>query len=177
MRTFRAKVLGSSRLAPHLVSVTLGGITDHGTTRGLHPGQRAVATVVITDAADEIPLPSPSDVAVTWSVVAGEDGIAGALAEAVTSCDLPESDRYVWLAGEARASRSVRRHLRRELGWPQSDFSTCGYWQIDAGKWSKRYEEVAADVIARATGVQAESGDDEGAYLDALEDIYESVGL
>ncbi|MGZ5421266.1 MAG: SIP domain-containing protein [Aeromicrobium sp.] len=132
---------------------------------------------MITDAADEIPLPSPSDVAVTWSVVAGEDGIAGALAEAVTSCDLPESDRYVWLAGEARASRSVRRHRRRELGWPQSDFSTCGYWQIDAGKWSKRYEEVAADVIARATGVQAESGDDEGAYLDALEDIYESVGL
>ncbi|MGZ5421265.1 MAG: hypothetical protein ACXWXF_03730 [Aeromicrobium sp.] len=35
MRTFRAKVLGSSRLAPHLVSVTLGGITDHGPTRGL----------------------------------------------------------------------------------------------------------------------------------------------
>ncbi|MGZ5407816.1 MAG: SIP domain-containing protein, partial [Aeromicrobium sp.] len=103
------------------MSVTLGGITDHGTTRGLQPGQRAVATVVITDAADEIPLPSPSDVAVTRSVVAGEDGIAGALAEAVTSFDLPESDRYVWLAGEARASRSVRRHRRRELGWPQSD--------------------------------------------------------
>lgn len=145
--------------------------------RGLNEDQRAEATVVVTDAADEIPLPSPADVTVTWKVVAGENDITGALAEAVTGASLPESDRYVWLAGEARASRSVRRHLRRELGWPQSDFYTCGYWQIDAEKWNKRYEEVAEVVLTKAQEAGARAGKDEGAYLDALEDIYESVGL
>lgn len=145
--------------------------------RGLQPGQRVEATVVVTDASDEIPLPSPADATVNWKVVATENAISGALSEAVTSVGLPDSDRYVWMAGEARSSRAVRRYLRRELGWPQSDFYTCGYWQIDAEKWNKRYEEVAEVVLTKAQEAEARAGDDEGAYLDALEDIYESVGL
>jgi hypothetical protein len=83
----------------------------------------------------------------------------------------------VWLAGEARASRAVRRHLRRELGWPQRDFYTCGYWQVDAETWNARYEQVADQVIAEAQEAQARAGDDEGAYLDALDDIYDKAGL
>jgi NADPH-dependent ferric siderophore reductase len=145
--------------------------------RGLSPHQKAVVHVVLTDPADEIPLPSPADVDLTWQVVAKDTDICEALADAVTSRDLPSSGRYVWLAGEARASRAVRRHLRRELGWPQSDFYTCGYWQIEAEKWSARYEEVAEVVEKKSAEVQQQVGDDQGAYLDALDDIYESVGL
>ncbi|MCL8249941.1 siderophore-interacting protein [Aeromicrobium fastidiosum] len=145
--------------------------------RGLSPQQKAVVHVVLTDAGDEIALPSPADVDVTWQVVAKETDICETLAEAVTSRDLPDSDRYVWLAGEARASRAVRRHLRRELKWPQADFYTCGYWQIEAEKWNARYEEVAEVVQKKSAEVQREVGDDQGAYLDALDDIYESVGL
>jgi NADPH-dependent ferric siderophore reductase len=145
--------------------------------RGLQPGQRAEVVIVVTDPADEIALPSPADVDITWQVVAKDTDICGALEEAVTTRELPASDRYVWLAGEARASRAVRRHLRRGLGWPQADFYTCGYWQIDAEKWNARYEEVAAVVTQKAEEVQKTVGDDQGAYLDALDDIYESVGL
>ncbi|MET0928904.1 MAG: siderophore-interacting protein [Aeromicrobium sp.] len=145
--------------------------------RGLSTGQKAVVHVVLTDPGDEIPLPSAADVDLTWQVVAKETDISGALEEAVTSREMPTSDRYVWLAGEARASRAVRRHLRRELKWPQSDFYTCGYWQIEAEKWNARYQEVAEVVMAKSAEVQKKVGDDEGAYLDALDDIYDSVGL
>jgi NADPH-dependent ferric siderophore reductase len=145
--------------------------------RGLDPGQQVEVVVVLTDAADEIALPSAADVEVTWHVVAEDTDVCQALADAVTSRDLPEGDRYVWLAGEARASRAVRRHLRRELRWPQSDFYTCGYWQIEAEKWNARYQEVASVVIAQAEEVHQQVGHDQGAYLDALDDIYESVGL
>lgn len=145
--------------------------------RGLRPGQRVDAIVVVQDAADEIALPSAADVSVTWKVVATESDITSALTLAVTGADLPKSDRYVWLAGEARASRAVRRYLRRELGWPQSDFCTCGYWQIDASKWNRLYDEVAAEVLGKAKEAESKASGDEGAYLDALEDIYESVGL
>ena len=145
--------------------------------RELEPGQRVEVVIVLTDAGDEIALPSPADVEVTWQVVAKDTDICDALAEAVTSRELPETDRYVWLAGEARASRAVRRHLRRELRWPQSDFYTCGYWQIEAEKWNARYEQVADEVLAKAKEVEQKVGDDQGAYLDALDDIYESVGL
>jgi NADPH-dependent ferric siderophore reductase len=145
--------------------------------RGLSEGQQAVAHIVITDPADEIPLPSAADVDITWQLVAKDTDICEALAEAVTSRELPPSDRYVWLAGEARASRAARKHLRRELKWPQSDFYTCGYWQIDAEKWNARYEEVAEVVQKKSAEAQALAAQDEGAYLDALDDIYESVGL
>lgn len=145
--------------------------------RGLQEGQRVVAHVVLIDPGDQVALPSAADVDLTWQVVAKETDICEALADAVTSRELPDTDRYVWLAGEARASRAVRRHLRRELGWPQADFYTCGYWQIEAEKWNARYEEVAAVVEQKSAQVQQEVGDDQGAYLDALDDIYESVGL
>ena len=145
--------------------------------RGLEPEQKVEVVIVLTDAGDEIPLPSPADVDVTWQIVAKDTDISDALAQAVTSRELPEADRYVWLAGEARASRAVRRHLRRELRWPQSDFYTCGYWQIEAEKWNARYEQVAEEVLAKAKEVEQKVGDDQGAYLDALDDIYESVGL
>jgi NADPH-dependent ferric siderophore reductase len=145
--------------------------------RGLSPEQKAVVHVVVTDPGDEIALPSAADVELTWQVVAKETDICEALSAAVTSRELPDSDRYVWLAGEARSSRAVRRHLRRELKWPQADFYTCGYWQIEAEKWNARYEEVADVVLAKSVEVQKVVGDDEGAYLDALDDIYDSVGL
>ncbi len=146
--------------------------------RRLQPGQRADAVVVLSDADDEIPLPSAGDVTVRWEVVEHEADICTALAAAVVDRELPtDGSRYVWLAGEARASRAVRRHLRRDLGWPQSDFYTCGYWQVDAEIWSARYEQVADQVMAEAEQAQARIGDDEGAYLDALEDIYDKAGL
>jgi NADPH-dependent ferric siderophore reductase len=145
--------------------------------RGLQPGQRASAVVVLTDTDDRIALPSPAEVDVEWVLVANEGLISEALSGAVLGAQLPDSDRYVWLAGEARASRAVRKHLRRELGWPQSDFYTCGYWQVDAETWNARYEQVADQVISEAVQAQEASAGDEGAYLDALEDIYDRAGL
>lgn len=155
--------------------------------RGLRPGQQVEAVVVLTDERDRIALPSPADVDVRWVVVDRETDICGALEAAVTerglprggevSADVPAS-RYVWLAGEARASRGARRRLRRDLGWPQADFYTCGYWQIEAEQWNARYEQVAEEVDAQARQAYVELADtDQGAYLDAIEEIYEKAGL
>lgn len=152
--------------------------------RGLESGARAVAVVVLTDARDRVELPTAGDVDVRWVVVDRETDLCGALEAAVVERDLqPASDggadgRYVWLAGEARASRAVRKLLRRELGWPQSAFYTCGYWQIDAERWNARYEEVADVVAAQARQAYLELAEtDQGAYLDAIEEIYEKAGL
>lgn len=146
--------------------------------RGLDAGQRVRAVVVLTDERDRIALPSAAEVELEWVVVERDTDVCGALERAVTEAELPaEGPRYVWLAGEARASRAVRRHLRRELGWPQADFYTCGYWQIDKERWEARFEQVQDEVMAEARRVAAELAADEGAYLDAIDDIYEKAGL
>ncbi|MCW2747233.1 MAG: NADPH-dependent ferric siderophore reductase [Nocardioidaceae bacterium] len=145
--------------------------------RGLTVAHTARVTVVITDAADVLDLPSVGNVTIDWVVVDHEHDIPEALERAVRAADLPADQRFVWLAGEARASRAVRRYLRRELGWPQTDFYTCGYWQIEAEKWNARYKEVADVVNAKATVAYERLAEDEGAYLDALDDIYDEAGL
>jgi NADPH-dependent ferric siderophore reductase len=145
--------------------------------RELNPGQRARVHMVLTDPRDQILLPSAADVEVTWHVVGDVGDVSDALVAVVRDTELPASDRYVWMAGEARASRAVRKYLRRELGWAQADFMTCGYWQIDQAKWAARYEQVADQVLAEAREAKKKTGDDEGAYLDAIDEIYESVGL
>lgn len=155
--------------------------------RDLRPGQRVEAVVVLTDDGDRIALPSPADVDVRWVVVERETDICGALESAVTQRGLPAAgeatddvplSRYVWLAGEARASRAARKLLRRTLDWPQTDFYTCGYWQIEAEKWNARYEEVAEEISEKARQAYLELAEtDQGAYLDAIEEIYEKAGL
>ncbi|HWV27316.1 MAG TPA: siderophore-interacting protein [Aeromicrobium sp.] len=145
--------------------------------RGLSPGQRVEAHVVITDEGDQVALPSAADVDLTWHLVQDERHISEALSARVVDRELPESDRYVWLAGEARASRAARKYLRRTLGWPQSDFYTCGYWQLDAEKWNARFEQVADRVIAESIAAEKSAGGDQGAYLDAIDEIYERAGL
>ncbi|GAA3538711.1 siderophore-interacting protein [Aeromicrobium flavum] len=147
--------------------------------RDLAPGVHAEVHVVVTDTSDEVPLPSAADVSATWQVVRNDHDIPPALEAAVTQRELPTdpAGHYVWLAGEARASRAVRKHLRKGLGWSQASFYTCGYWQIDAEKWNARYEQVAEKVQAEAMEAYQRAGADEGAYLDELDRIYESVGL
>lgn len=152
--------------------------------RELRPGQGAEAVVVVTDERDTIALPTPGDVEVRWVVVDRDTDVCGALEAAVVEQGIrPASEggaegRYVWLAGEARASRAVRKLLRRELGWPQSAFYTCGYWQVEAERWNARYEQVAETVEAQARRAYLELAEtDQGAYLDAIEEIYEKAGL
>lgn len=146
--------------------------------RGLRAGQQARAVVVVTDRADRIELPSAADVEVDWIVVDAPDAASAALRDAVLAgLERAGEDRYVWVAGEARATRAVRRHLRRELGWPQTDLSTLGYWQADAEQWNARYAQVASQVRAEADRAYREAGADQGAFLDALEDIYDRAGL
>lgn len=149
--------------------------------RGLQPGQQVRAVVVLTDGRDRIPLPSPADVEVEWVLVDDVPRIAPALESAVLEADLaglPAGERYVWFAGEARASRGVRKHLRRVLGWPQTDFYTCGYWQFDKEAWDARYAEVQAAVEAESRRAYAELAErDQGAYLDRIDEIYEASGL
>lgn len=147
--------------------------------RELPSSYRATVHVVTTDSGDQVPLPSTASVEVTWHVVDSVGEICDALVSAVRRHRLPTDPvaTYVWLAGEAHASRQVRKYLRRELNWPQSAFYTCGYWQIDAAKWAARYEQVSEQVTSLAAAALERSGSDEGAYLDELDQIYESVGL
>ncbi|MGH3367327.1 MAG: SIP domain-containing protein, partial [Nocardioidaceae bacterium] len=65
------------------------------------------------------------------------------IAQALRSIPRPDGPRgYVWVAGESRTLRGVRRHLRRELGLPASAYKVVGYWIERAEEWNARYRAL-----------------------------------
>ncbi|MFB8035347.1 siderophore-interacting protein [Streptomyces sp. NPDC056004] len=91
----------------------------------LPAGARALAWAEVADATEERPLDSAGDVSVHW--VHRDRG--GALADAVRAAPLPAGTGVAWLAGEAGAVRSLRRHLVEERGLPRAAVQFSGYWR------------------------------------------------
>lgn len=159
----------------HLVADLTGVPAVGRILRQATPEQHFDVTIVVQDPADVPVLPSAAEVDLKVEVVSEVAALSTALESAAMAA--PTDDRYLWVAGEARATRAVRKHLRRTLRRPQATFYACGYWQLDAERWQARFAKVADEVVARALEAEARTGDDHGAYLDALEDIYEAAGL
>ena len=64
------------------------------------------------------------------------------------------------------------------LGRPQTDFYTCGYWQLDKKAWEARYAGVQAAVEVEARRAYAERAErGRGANLDRIDEIDEASGL
>lgn len=80
----------------------------------------ALAFVEVADPAEEQPLPGP----VRWlHRSAGES-----LVDAVTSASFPAGSGFAWLAGEAGAVRTLRRHLLSR-GFDKRSIDFTGYWR------------------------------------------------
>ncbi len=109
----------------------------------LPPGRRAHAIVEVPAEADRIEVATAGRVDWTWVVGSGNDVGPSRLPEAVERFEAPEGPGYVWFAGEAAASRAVRKHLRHVRGWPTSRWRTLGYWRVDSERWDARYADLA----------------------------------
>lgn len=98
----------------------------------LAPGERARAFIEIADAAEEQPLPSAGEVAVTWlhrnGVAAGESDL---LVEAVRNAAFPNGVVYAWGGGERRLMADLRKHLQDERGITTDAIAIISYWRRD----------------------------------------------
>ncbi len=109
----------------------------------------AVPTRLIAEVPDEdhyLRLDRPAGAEVTW-VHGGNGHGPSRLEDIVRSLPRPEPGvSYLWVAGETRALRGVRRYLRKELALPAHAYKTVGYWTDGAERWRARYEALDADV-------------------------------
>ena len=75
---------------------------------------------------DRLDLACPADPMVTWLY---RDGAPGeALERAIRAADLPPGAGRVFVAAEAAAARSIRRHLLNDRGMAKEHLYTRGYW-------------------------------------------------
>ncbi|WFG43197.1 siderophore-interacting protein [Pseudonocardia alni] len=123
---------------------------------------------------DEVPADFPTRARVRREP-ASETG--SRLAEIVAGLALPDGPGYVYVGGEASATRAARKHLRHERGLPPGAYGVLGYWRRDADTFRRtwqanqeRFEKAYADAAVAA------GGDDER-MLDIYEATLERDGL
>ena len=88
------------------------------------------AVVEVHDARDEIDLPRPSGIELTW-VHQGDQRPGVPLVDAVRSLPWPDDDVQGFVHGEAAAVRDIRRYLRVERGLGLHQLSVSGYWRLE----------------------------------------------
>jgi len=128
-------------------------------------GMRTLAAIEIPGPHDEIALPGATT---TW--VHNTDLSAGSMLEEMArGITLPDGPGYIYVAGEAAATRAVRKHLRHDRRMPVGSYGVIGYWRRDAERWMKRYEEAVPEFEHIWQQAEAAGSDDEEVL-----DIYEA---
>lgn len=140
------------------------------------PGLRTHVILEVLDGADVQELAVDSDVTVEWRIGTGNGLTPSVLPDAVASFDRPDGVGYLWFAGEARSSRSVRSHVRKQWGFTTRQCSVIGYWREKAEEWLasyRRYEAMALAGYRRAL----REGKTEAQAQEEFEALLERVGL
>ena len=147
----------------------------------LPEGADATVIVEVADEADLDYLPVRPGLTVIRSVGTGNGYAPSCLAELAQAHTHPDGRGYCWFAGEAGATREVRKYLRSTYGWVPDQYDIVGYWRFDSETWDRRYEAVSDEMEAVYERALAEGKGDKLAaeeYAAAVTSrALESVGL
>lgn len=111
----------------------------------LAPAARALVFLEVASAAEEQQLSTPDDARVVWlHRDAGESLVA-----AVRAASFPPGTVSAWLAGEAGAVRTLRRHLVAERGVAKREIDFTGYWRRQLTQDGAPTEEDMAEAMER----------------------------
>lgn len=145
-------------------------------------GPRVHALIEAVDQDDLAALPAAQGHACSVEASVGTgNGIAPGALTALIARKLPElldqGPGYVWYSGEAGQSRSIRKLLRREHGWPLERVASVGYWRQDSERWSATFEQVGGESLVQVYIDAIEQGLSTAAASELLDEEYEKAGL
>lgn len=132
-------------------------------------GIRTRVVLEVPTPEDELALLPADGVELHW--VHGGNGHAPTrIEEILRASELPGGPGYVWVAGETKATRGVRKHLRHELKLPAAAYKVIGYWTENAEAWRERYESLDEGTHARLMAMW----DDDTRPAEDIEEAYEA---
>lgn len=97
---------------------------------GLPAGIPAVALVEIPSPPDMQELHTAADLTVHWLPRRPEERAGSRLLATLPDASLPRGCPYVFLSGEQRLVRNVRRHLTGERGYARAAICFMSYWRL-----------------------------------------------
>ncbi len=160
----------------HLLATDLAGLPAAGRiVESLPTGARAHVVAETFDPADrQAPWETAGDVRTTWIHGSGCGHGPSRLEQAVRTFPRPDGPGYLWVAGETRTVRRIRRWVRHDQGLPRERYSLIGYWLPDAETWDEGYEAAGIDAIWHRGAAE---GRDHEQILDEVDDALDAAGL
>jgi len=98
------------------------------------------------------------------------------LADIVSGARLPDGVGYVYVAGEAAATRAARKNLRRVRGLSKESYGVIGYWRAGNEAWMRRYEQAQID-LEKVYAEGERAGLDPEQISDEVDRLLDSAGL
>lgn len=90
---------------------------------------------------DQQALPFHPGATVTW--LHGGNGMAPSrLHEVMPALKLPPTPGYIWVAGEQKAVRTIRKYVRQDLKLPAERYKLVAYWIEKRQEWDAAWEAL-----------------------------------
>lgn len=141
----------------------------------LPAGTRAHVVVEIDNDDERQAFATAADVELTWLLTDVARG-PSKLPAVVRDYARLAGKGYIWVAGEAGATRAARKYLRHELERGADTYTVVGYWRYRAEEWNAKYSRIEAKLLARLDAAR-EAGRSEEELVDEYEAGLEAAGL
>ncbi|UYO00171.1 MAG: siderophore-interacting protein [Devosia sp.] len=132
--------------------------------------------VEVAEPAHEQPLAQRPGVSITWLHGSGNGIAASRMEEVIRSLTLPATPGYIWVAGEQKVLRAIRRHVRKDLGYAAENYELVGYWIHEGEAWEARWKALPESVKA-AIDASWDSGRDREELVDEYHETLDKFGL
>jgi NADPH-dependent ferric siderophore reductase len=131
--------------------------------------------VEVAEPSHQQPLPAHDNLTVTWLHGGNATPAPSRLGDVVRGIPIPTTIGYIWVAGEQKAVRAIRKYVRQELALPASQYELVGYWVAEHA-WEARYEALDPAIKASIDAAW-ESDRDPEEVQDEVEATLEKLGL
>jgi NADPH-dependent ferric siderophore reductase len=132
--------------------------------------------VEVAEPKHELRLPSHPNATVTWLHRSGNGIGPSRIVDVVKAMPLPATPGYVWVAGEQKVVRAVRKFVRQELRLPAERYELVGYWIHEGEAWDAKWEALP-EAVKTAIDAGWDSDRDPEDVRDEYEATLEKYGL
>jgi NADPH-dependent ferric siderophore reductase len=132
--------------------------------------------IEVAEPTHQLDLPPHPKAMVSWLHRSGNGVAPSRITSVVRGAALPETPGYIWVAGEQKVVRAVRKFIRQELKMPAERYELVGYWTHEGEAWEARWNALPEE-IRKAIDDSRDSGRDIEELTDEYHATLEKYGL
>jgi NADPH-dependent ferric siderophore reductase len=140
------------------------------------PGVRTRVLIEVEHPSHQQELTLGAGTEVAW-IHGGNGHSQSRLGEVLRSMELPGGIGYIWVAGETKVLRGIRKYLRHDKKLTPESYKLIGYWTDKSEAWEARWENLDAETRRWFDDLWSNEKRDREEIVDLQDAKFELLGL